>query len=352
MAKIVSKSNYKKLLIELKDKISSAQVKTIRTVNSNLIHLYLDIGGFIIKNLNEKNWGDKVIENLSKDLNKSFPDMQGFSTRNLKYMKAFAQTWGSTKIGQQLVAQLPWGHNILLMTQLDDEQSRVWYAKKCVENNWSRSILSIQIETGLKEKLGSKSKTNNFKNTLSIRQSDLVQNTLKDPYNFDFLTIGEQAREREIEKALIEHIQKFLLELGAGFAFIGRQVPISVGDQDYFLDLLFYHARLHCYVVIELKATEFRPEHTGQLNFYLSAVDAQIKTELDQPTIGLLLCQKKNRIVAEYALKNMSKPMGIAEYKLNKGIPNNIKSELPTIKELEQELSKKIAIKIKKRNRK
>lgn len=339
MYKSVLNPQYKKLLADLKTKISTTQIQAARSVNSSLILMYFEIGQMIIKNFDEKKWGSKIIESLSKDLSKTFPEMKGFSKRNLEYMRLFAETWTKPLILQQLVAKLPWGHNIVLMTQLESESERVWYAKQCIENGWSRNILVLQIQKQLFQSIKSKNKTHNFKNTLPKTQSDLAQNILKDPYSFDFLSLGVEADERSVEKSLVDHIQKFLLELGAGFAFIGRQFHLEVDGEDFYIDLLFYHTKLHCYIVVELKIGDFKPGHVGQLNFYLSAIDEKLKTDVDKPTIGLLLCQSKNKIIAEYALKNMSKPISIAEYKLHKVIPKEIKTVLPSIKDLELELN-------------
>lgn len=332
--------NYAHFLNDLKSKIQTTQQKTVHSVNQELILLYWDIGKSILDKQNAEGWGSKVIENLSHDLREAFPEMNGFSVRNLKYMQHFAKSWPEKPIVQQLVAQLPWGHNIALMQKISSDSDRLWYAQQALKNGWSRGILILQIESNLRNRIEQTDKSHNFVATLPPPQSDLAHQVLKDPYIFDFLAVGKDAHEREIEKALVDHIQKFLLELGAGFAFVGKQVHLPVGDKDYYLDLLFYHTKLHCYVVIELKAVEFEPEFTGKLNFYLSAVDAQIKTPEDNPTIGILLCKTKNKITAEYALKDISKPMGIAEYKLGDAIPDKIKTALPSIEELEEELSK------------
>lgn len=281
--------------------------------------------------------GAKVIERLSRDLRAAFPEMKGFSRANLLYMRAFAEAWPDSTIVQQAVGQLPWGHNVLLMTRLKDREWRLAYAQKAIEHGWSRNVLSIHIESQRLEREGLA--VNNFELRLPKPQSDLARESLKDPYLLDFLGLSAEAQEREIEGALVKHLTGFLLELGAGFAFVGQQVLINVGGDEFFLDLLFYHLKLRCYVVIELKAGPFKPEHTGKLGFYLSAVDAQIKHPDDQPTIGLLLCKGKNSVVAEYALRDSNKPIGVAEYQLVQSLPERLQTNLPTIEEIEAELS-------------
>jgi predicted nuclease of restriction endonuclease-like (RecB) superfamily len=281
-------------------------------------------------------WGTKVIDRLARDLRSAFPDMRGFSPRNLKYMRAFAQAWPDGEFVQQAAAQLPWFHLCTLLDKLTTREEREWYAAKAVEHGWSRNVLVMQIETRLRERQGNA--VTNFPERLPSPQSDLARDSLKDPYIFDFLGLGEDAQERDLEHALTKHITKFLLELGAGFAFVGRQYRLEVGGDEFFVDLLFYHLKLRCYVVVELKATPFRPEYAGQLNFYLSAIDAQLKAASDQPTIGLLLCKEQNRLVAEYALRGIAKPMGVAEYQLLREIPQPLATELPSIEDIEAEL--------------
>ncbi len=329
---------YSDFLIDLKNKISSSRYEAARAVNTELILLYWDIGNSILRKQESKGWGKKIIQQLSQDLAKAFPEMKGFSERNLDYMRHFAKLWPDVQISQQVVAKLPWGHNIVLLQKISNDFDRLWYAEKAVVNGWSRNVLILQIESNLKGRISSDQKTNNFEMTLPKLQSDLANNTLKDPYIFDFLSIGDQAQEREIEKALVDHIQKFLIELGAGFAFVGRQVHLDVGGKDFYLDLLFYHTKLHCFIVIELKTGELKPEYVGKLNFYLSAVDAQIKAPEDNPTLGILLCKTKNKVIAEYALKDISKPLGISEYRIGDSIPEKIKTALPSIEELEKGL--------------
>ncbi|MBK2061080.1 PDDEXK nuclease domain-containing protein [Francisella noatunensis] len=330
--------NYEKLLKQLKQQVISSQQKAALSVNKELILLYYEIGNAILSSQNQSNWGSKVIDKLSNDLQSSFPELKGFSVRNLKYMRKFADEFLDSVFVQQVVAQIPWGHIIVLMNKMSDIDARIFYINKTIEHGWSRNILNLQIETNLHIRQGKA--VNNFKTKLPSPQSDLAVATLKDPYTFDFLNIGEEAQEREVEKALCAHMEKFLLELGAGFAFVGRQYHLEVGDQDFYIDLLFYHLKLRCFVVIELKDKEFKPEYAGKMNFYLSAVDDLVKHSNDQPSIGLILCKTKNNILAEYALRDMSKPIGLAEYRLSDSLPDDLKTGLPSIEELEIELSK------------
>ena len=281
-------------------------------------------------------WGAKVIERLSQDLRSAFPEMKGFSRANLMYMRAFAAAWPDEKIVQQAVGQLPWGHNLVLLSQLKDPAQRLAYAESAIQHGWSRNVLNIHIETRLLERSGKA--VSNFSTTLPAPQSDLARESLKDPYRFDFLGLSREAGERAIENALVKHVTEFLLELGAGFAFVGRQVLLDVGGDEFFIDLLFYHLKLRCYVVIELKGGKFKPEHLGQLSFYLTAVDEQIKHPQDNPTIGLLLCKSKNKVVAEYALRQNTQPLGVAEYKLIESLPPELATDLPSIEQIEQEL--------------
>ena len=330
-------SGYPDWLDELKPRIHHAQQRAVQTVNRELVQLYWQIGRDILERQGREGWGAKVIERLAHDLRTAFPDMKGFSRANLMYMRAFAEAWPDAEIVQQAVGQLPWGHNLVLLAKLKDSQQRLAYAQKAVEHGWSRSVLGMHIETRLLEREGQAQ--TNFEARLPAPGSDLAHQTLKDPYVFDFLDVSREANEREIEAALVQHVTRFLLELGAGFAFVGRQVPLEVGGDDFFIDLLFYHLKLRCYVVIELKADKFKPEHLGQLGFYLTAVDAQMKGEHDAPTIGLLLCRSKNKVVAEYALRDSAKPMGIAEYQLTASLPAELQTTLPSIEQIEQELA-------------
>ncbi|WP_165223270.1 PDDEXK nuclease domain-containing protein [Aquisphaera insulae] len=328
---------YDQLLVSLKDRIRAAQLRAAVAVNRELVLLYWGIGRDILTRQEDQGWGAKVIDRLAEDLKRAFPEMSGFSPRNLKYMRAFAEAWPEEPIVQQLVAQIPWGHNVRLLDHVKDPDERVWYIRKTIENGWSRNILEIQIETDLYRHQGKA--LNNFAATLPKPQSDLAEQILKDPYNFDFLTLGDAAREREIERGLMEHIRQFLLELGVGFAFVGSQHRLEVGGEEFFIDLLFYHLKLRAYVVIELKATEFRPEHAGKMNFYLSAVDDLLRHPQDAPTIGIILCKSKGKIVAEYALRDINKPIGISGFTLSESLPETLRGSLPTIADLEAELS-------------
>lgn len=328
---------YTDWLADLKSRIHTAQQRATLAVNRELVLLYWQIGHDILMRQASQGWGAKVIERLAQDLRTAFPDMKGFSPRNLKYMRAFAEAWPEAEFVQEVLAQLPWYHQLALLDKLDNIESRRWYAAQSIEHNWSRNILVMQIETRLLERSGTAA--TNFPATLPKPQSDLARESLKDPYRFDFLGLTAEAQEREIESALVKHVTEFLLELGAGFAFVGRQVLLDVGGDEFFIDLLFYHLKLRCYVVIELKAGKFKPEHLGQLSFYLTAVDAQIKHPQDGPTIGLLLCKSKNKVVAEYALRDNNQPIGVAEYQLVESLPLELQTSLPSIEQIERELT-------------
>jgi len=330
-------ADYGPWLAELKARIHAAQQRAARCVNSELVLLYWQIGRGILERQDREGWGAKVIERLAQDLRNAFPAMKGFSRANLLYMRAFAEAWPDAQIVQQAVGQLPWGHNLVLLSKIKTTDLRLAYAQRAVDQGWSRSVLVHHIERRLLVREGQA--VSNFSLRLPPPNSDLAQEALKDPYLFDFLGIGDEAGERAIEDALVQHITRFLLELGAGFAYVGRQVPLEVGGEDFFIDLLFYHLKLRCYVVIELKATAFKPEHTGQLSFYLSAVDAELKGEHDAPTIGMVLCKSKNKVVAEYALRNINQPIGVAEYQLNESLPTDMQSSLPSIEAIEQALA-------------
>lgn len=332
--------DYAAWLAELKIRIHTAQQRATLAVNRELVLLYWQIGRDILDRQGREGWGAKVIERLAQDLRSAFPDMKGFSPRNLKYMRAFAEAWPDGEFVQGVLAQLPWYHQLALLDKLPDSETRRWYAAKAIEHNWSRNILTMQIETRLLERSGQA--VTNFPVSLPRPQSDLARESLKDPYRFDFLGLTDEAQEREIEHALVKHVTEFLLELGAGFAFVGRQVLLDVGGDEFFIDLLFYHLKLRCYVVIELKGGKFKPEHLGQLGFYLTAIDRQVKSEQDNPSIGLLLCKSKNKIVAEYALGDKSQPMGIAEYKLLDSLPAELQTSLPSIEAIEQALAKDV----------
>ena len=327
---------YAEWLVDLKSRIHSAQQRATLAVNRELVLLYWQIGRDILARQAEQGWGAKVIERLAHDLRAAFPEMKGFSPRNLKYMRAFAEAWPDAEFVQAVLAQLPWYHQLALLDKLPGPGTRRWYAAKAIEHNWSRNVLVMQIESRLLERSGKA--LSNFTASLPAPQSDLARESLKDPYRFDFLGLTEEAQERAIETALVKHVTEFLLELGAGFAFVGRQVLLDVAGDEFFIDLLFYHLKLRCYVVIELKSGKFKPEHLGQLSFYLAAVDAQIKHPQDGPTIGLLLCKSKNKVVAEYALRNSVQPLGVAEYQLVDSLPAELQTSLPSIEQIEREM--------------
>lgn len=328
---------YADWLTQLKVDIAQSRQRAALAVNAELVQLYHRIGAEIRQRQQVNAWGAKVIERLARDLSDAFPDIRGFSSRNLKYMAFFAQHCPNGLFGQQPAAQLPWFHVVTLLTKLASPAEREWYAQQTVLLGWSRSTLEQNIKNRLQQRQGAA--VTNFVARLPAAESALAHETLKDPYLFDFLGLGDDAHERDIEDGLIRHITRFLLELGAGFAFVGRQFRLDVGGDEFFIDLLFYHTRLKCYVVVELKATAFKPEHAGQLNFYLAAVDAQIKAEDDKPTIGLLLCKQQNRLVAEYALSGIDKPIGVAEYQLLRDLPETLGRNLPSIAEIEAELA-------------
>lgn len=327
---------YQSLLADLKQRIQEAQVRAGLAVNRELVLLYWSIGREILSKQQAQGWGAKVIDSLAGDLRRSFPDLHGLSPRNLKYMRAFAEAWPDEAIVQQLVAQIPWGHNVRLLDHVKSPEERHWYVQQTIANGWSRNILLLQIESGLYRRQG-KALTN-FARALPEPQSDLAQQILKDPYNFDFLTLSSEAKERDLERALLDHIRQFLLELGVGFAFVGSQYPLEIAGQDFRLDLLFYHLRLRAFIVLEVKATTFKPEYAGKMNFYLSAVDDLLRHPSDQPSIGLILCKSKDQIIVEYALRDTAKPMGIAEFRLFDTLPENLKKSLPSIEDLEAEL--------------
>lgn len=331
-------AGYANLLAELKHRIREERLRVVMNANAAMVLLYWDIGCAILERQRREGWGTKVIDRLSADLRREFPDMQGLSPRNLKYMRAFAAAWPDRQIVQQVAAQIPWFHNCVLLDKVADPEARLWYARKAREEGWSRNVLVMQIERRLHERQGKA--ITNFSATLPPTDSDMAAQVFKDPYLFDFLGTAEPRREREVEQALVDHIQRFLLELGAGFAFVGRQVLLEVGDQDFYVDLLFYHLKLRCFVVVELKVGPFDPAYVGQMNMYLSAVDDLMRHPDDKPTIGLLLCKGKDRLVVEYALRDVKKPIGVAEWetRLVETLPDELKGSLPTVKELEAEL--------------
>jgi len=331
--------DYADTLGAIKRRIREERLRVVLAANATMVLLYWDIGRMILERQDRAGWGAKVIDRLAADLRKAFPDMKGFSPRNLKYMRAFAAAWTKRAIVQRVVAHLPWRQNIALLERLDDRKSRLWYARQAMAHGWSRSILGLQIDGRAHARQGKA--ITNFHDTLPPAESDLATQVFKDPYLFDFLGTADPRREREIERSLVDHIQRFLLELGAGFAFVGQQVPLEVGDQDFQIDLLFYHLKLRCYVVVELKAVPFDPAFVGQLNLYLSAADDLLRHPDDQPTIGLLLCHAKNKVVVEYALRHLQRPIGVAGWAttLVGRLPKALKGSLPTVKEIEAEVS-------------
>ena len=330
MAELISNSKvYRNLLANLKDQIRTARVRAALAVNRELVLLYWQIGMQILTRQSEEGWGTGVIERLAIDLRAEFPDMRGLSPRNLRYMKSFAEAWPEKPIVQQAAAQLPWFHNCALLDKVKNPVERLWYVRQAIENGWSRNVLVMQIESGLYRRQGSA--ITNFQATLPPLESDLAQQLLKDPYTFDFLTLTQGAHERELESGLLVHLRDFLVELGTGFAFVGSQVPIAIGGEDFKLDLLFYHLKLRCFVVIDLKMGPFKREYAGKMNFYLSVADDLMRQPDDKPSIGLILCKTKSRIVAEYALRNIATPMGVSEFKLQ--------SALPTVEEIEAQLA-------------
>lgn len=327
---------YGEWLSDLKLRIQSAQQRASLSVNRELILLYWQIGRDILARQKAQGWGAKVIDRLAQDLTVAFPDMKGFSRRNLLYMRSFAEQWPDAEFVQQAVAQLPWGHNILILTKCQSVDEARFYITQALEHGWSRDVLALQLKSNLHTRAGKA--VTNFARTLPAPQSDLAQQTLKDPYTFDFMAMTGPFNERDVERQLTQHITQFLLELGKGFAFIGRQYHLEIAGNDYYIDLLFYHVTLKCYVVVELKNRKFIPEYAGKLNFYLSAVDSLLKRSDDQPTIGLLLCRDKNNIEVEFALRDMNKPMGVSEYSLVETLPDNLKGALPTVEEIESDL--------------
>lgn len=328
---------YDEFLRSLKGQIQHAQIKASLAVNRELVLLYWQIGREILIRQDEKGWGAKVIQQLSKDLQKEFPNMKGFSRTNLLYMRSFAAAYADEQFVQQLAGQIPWFHNCVLLDKVKNAEERIWYIQQTIKNGWSRNVLSVQIETDLYRRQGGA--ITNFEQTLPLPQSDLAQQIVKDPYCFDFLTISSQAREHELENALLNHIREFLVELGLGFAFLGSQYPIEIDGKEYRLDLLFYHIHLRCFVVIDLKMTEFIPEYSGKMNFYVAAIDDLLKHPTDNPTIGLILCKSKSKTTVEYALRTIKAPIGVSTHR----IPDSLKEKLPSPEQLEMELNAAIA---------
>lgn len=330
-------AEYQEWLNTIKQRIVSVRLRMALAASRELILFYWDLGAMIAQKQAQSQWGDKLIAQLSSDLQKAFPDIKGLSASNLKYCLRFFQFYSAdAPISQQAVDQLPWGHNIQIFTKCGSVVEARFYIEQTLEQGWSRDVLALQLKSNLYARAGKA--VTNFSWTLPLPQSDLAQQTLKDPYTFDFMAITAPYNEMDVERQLTQHITQFLLELGKGFAFIGRQYHLEVAGNDYYIDLLFYHVTLKCYVVVELKNRKFIPEYAGKLNFYLSAVDSLLKRDDDQPTIGLLLCRDKNNIEVEFALRDMNKPMGVSEYTLVEALPDNLKGAMPTVEEIENDL--------------
>ncbi|MGB7416270.1 MAG: PDDEXK nuclease domain-containing protein [Thermosynechococcaceae cyanobacterium] len=327
---------YDVFLTDIKQRIHTAQVKAKLAVNQELILLYWQIGHEILTRQDQQGWGSKVIDQLAKDLRKEFPEMTGFSPRSLKYMRAFAEAYTEDQIVPQLVAQIPWGHHRFLLDKVKDADQRQWYIQKTIENGWSRTVLVHQIESNLFARQGGA--ITNFDRALPKLQSDLAQELLKDPYHLEFLGISEESKERDLETALLQNMRDFLLELGVGFAFMGNQYRLEVGGDEFFIDLLFYHVKLRCYVVIDLKMTAFKPEYSGKMNFYVAAIDDLLRSPDDQPTIGLVLCKSRNKTVIEYSLRDMNQAIGVSTYHLGDQLPALVQENLPSIEQLQQTL--------------
>lgn len=331
----MNSTEYLSVIGNIKQEIRTAQYHVALQANSELVLLYYEIGLTINKH---KIWGNKFIESLSKDIAAEFPDMKGFSVRNLKYMSRFAEVYPDQQFVQTVSAQIPWSHNLAIIEKVQEPSAREWYIRKTCKNGWSHSVLVHQIESGLYERQVLADKVSNYKDRLPSSQSELAVQTMKDPYVFDFIPFRENMVERDIEQALVKDVTKLLLELGTGFAFLGNQYHLNVGGDDFYIDLLFYNLNLRCYVVVELKTGDFKPEYAGQLNFYLSAVDGILKKESDNASIGLLLCKSKNNLVAEYSLKDISKPIGVSEYRVTQNLTGDLERQLPSIEDLQNRI--------------
>ncbi len=336
--KVINELTYVDWLKNVKERIRLARVKVALAANSELLDFYWDLGKMMVESSSSAKWGNNWMNEMSVDLRKEFPDMDGFSKTNLYNIRRLYTFYKDDEFFHQLGGKIPWRHNVEIFTKVKDLQAAHFYIQQTIENGWSRDVLALQIKSRLLERQGKS--ISNFEHTLPKPQSDLATQTLKDPYIFDFLTMSNPFHEKDIEEQLLSHITKFLLELGKGFAFVGRQYHILVGETDYKIDLLFYHLKLRCYVVIELKNTKFIPEYAGKLNFYLSAIDSLVKSEFDNPTIGILMCRDKNNFETEFALRDINKPMGVSEFQLTEILPDEFKSALPTIEEIEQDLAK------------
>ena len=352
-------ADYPRLLADIKQRVRRAQTRAVLAVNAELIRLYWEIGALIDQRQREEGWGTGVIPRLARDLHNELPEEKGFSERNIKRMLAFYRQYHDTEFVPQPVAQtpspaeglqpvalfpaeliaaVPWGHHAELISSVKDRHARRWYMQATLNHGWSRDMLVLQIKSQAHQRQGKA--VSNFSARLPKPDSDLVQQALKDPYLFDFLTMRADFHERELETGLIAHLEKFLLELGQGFAFVGRQYHLDIGERDFYIDLLFYHLKLRCYVVIDLNRGEFKPEYAGKMNFYCSVVDDKLRHESDQPTIGLILCQQPNRILAEYALRGMDKPIGVSSYELTRALPSELETSLPSIEQIERELAR------------
>ena len=335
-------NDYDDFFRNLKERIRSAQVNAALAVNQELVLLYWQIGRDILQRQQDEGWGSKVVDRLAQDLKMEFPEMTGFSPRNLKYMRAFAEAYPDEALVHQLGAQIPWKHNCAILDKLKDPEQRVWYIQKTIENGWSRNVLMHQIDTDLYSRQGGA--LTNFQAVLPAPQSDLAQSLLKSEYNLEFLNLREKALERDLERALLEHMQKFLLELGVGFAFVGSQYRLDVEGDEFFVDLLFYHLALSCFVVIELKTTDFKPEYSGQINFYVNVIDDKLRRPTDNPTIGIVLCRSKKKAVVEYALRGMSQPISVSTYRTTAALPDEFKAKLPSIEDLQHEIEAVAAV--------
>ena len=331
-------SGYAEFLAGLKGRIREAQVRASLAVNYELVMLYWSLGRDILLRQQNEGWGARVIDRLSHDLQAEFPGVEGFGARNLKYMRAVAEAWPDEAIVQQLAAQLPWNHTLRVLDRVKDPLTRDWYLRKAIDQGWSRSALETGIKGRLHERSGAA--MSNFSRTLPPAESVLASEMLRDPYHFDFLTLGADFKERELERGLLVHLRDLLMELGRGFAFVGSQVPLLVGEETFYLDLLFYHLRLRCYVVIELKTGRFKPEYVGKLNFYLSAADDLVRVEPDGPTLGLLLCEGTSGPVVEYALRDVAKPIGVASYRITRELPELLRENLPSVEDLREVVDK------------
>ena len=331
-------NGYAELLEALKARIRDAQVRAAFAVSRELVLLYWSIGNEILNRQRVEGWGTRVIERLAHDLQNEFPGVEGYSPRSLKYMRSLAEAWPDPAIVQQVVALLPWGHQTVLLDRLKGPTLREWYLRAAIEYGWSRNVLVLQIKSRLHEREG-KALTN-FQRVLPPPDSDLAQQILKDPYNFDFLTVSKEAHEREIERGLLTHLRDLLLELGRGFAFVGSQVPLQVADETFYMDLLFYHIRLHRFVVIELKTGKFQPEWTGKLAFYLAAVNGTMRTPAEAPSIGILLCESRTGPIVEFALENINQPIGVSTYQITRELPATVREELPSVQDFEEVIGK------------